>query len=302
MKDSLFVSVIIPVLNDTKRLEMCLRALEQQTYPKDLYEIIVVDNGSVENTEALVNQFTQASFTQELQPGSYAARNKGISIAKGEVIAFTDSDCIPASNWLEAGVQQILSVPNCGLVGGKIEIFFKNPDQPTAIELYDSINYLQQQTYVETYRYGATANLFTFKSVLEEVGVFNSQLKSGGDREWGNRVSALGYSLIYADDSCVAHPARYSLGQLYQKVSRVKQGYRDLRRIKRNDKTSYSLKHLKRDLSKLKPPLRTTINKVWSDQRLRSNKQKLQVFFVTLLVNYLELWVKMRSPLEDSTS
>lgn len=301
MKDSLFISVIIPVLNDTKRLELCLRALEQQTYPKDLYEVIVVDNGSVENTEALVKQFTQAAFTQEFQPGSYAARNQGISLAKGEVIAFTDSDCIPAPNWLESGLQQLVSVPNCGLVGGRIAIFFQNPSHPTAIELYDSINYLQQQKYIETYKYGATANLFTFKQVLAEVGLFNSQLKSGGDREWGNRVAALGYSLVYANDSCVAHPARHSLAQLYQKVSRVKQGYRDLKRINNRD-ANYSLNQLKQDLFSLKPPLRTTIHKVWTDQRLRSNKQKLQVFFVTLLAHYLETWEKMRSPLENGSN
>jgi glycosyltransferase involved in cell wall biosynthesis len=67
-----------------------------QSYPKSLYEIIFVDNGSVENIEVLVSQFPQTSFTNEPKPGSYAARNKRISIARGEIIAFTDSDCVPA--------------------------------------------------------------------------------------------------------------------------------------------------------------------------------------------------------------
>jgi len=67
------------------------------------------------------------------------------------------------------------------------------------VEVYDSINYLNQKKYVEEYKYGSTANLFTFK--IKDVGVFNSVLKSG-DREWGNRVFCLGYSLTYAEDSC----------------------------------------------------------------------------------------------------
>lgn len=294
MKDNLFVSVIIPVFNDYKRLEVCLRALERQTYPKTLYEIIVVDNGSIENITDLVNQCAQASFSNEAQPGSYAARNKGISIAKGEVLAFTDSDCIPAPNWLEAGVSHLLSVPKCGLVGGKIEMFFNNPDHPTAVEVYDSINYLNQKKYVEDYKYGTTANLFTFKSIFKDVGVFNSVLKSGGDREWGNRVFRLGYSLTYAEDSCVAHPARRSLAQLYKKIARVRGGYHDLDRSKTNENANYSLTKLVTDLSGLKPQLRSTFRQVWSDERLKSSKQRIQVFLVSLFVHYAKLWEKIR--------
>lgn len=139
-----------------------LTGLRDTELSKSLYEIIVVDNGSVENIKFLVSQFPQTSFTNEPQPGSYAARNKGISIARGEIIAFTDSDCIPALNWLEVGVQHLLSVPKCGLVAGRIEIFFKNPNHPTAVEIYDRITYLKQNKYIEKYKFGATANLFTF--------------------------------------------------------------------------------------------------------------------------------------------
>lgn len=294
MKDNLFVSVIIPVFNDHKRLENCLMALEKQTYPKNLYEIIVVDNGSIELIAGLVNQCTQAFLSNEAQPGSYAARNKGISIAKGEVLAFTDSDCIPAPNWLEAGVSHLLSMPKPGLVGGKIEMFFNNPDHPTAVEVYDSINYLNQKQYVEEYKYGTTANLFTFKSIFKDVGVFNSVLKSGGDREWGNRVFRLGYSLTYAEDSCVAHPARHSLAQLYKKIARVRGGYHDLNRSKSNENTNYSLIKLVTDLSDLKPQLRSIFRQVWSDGRLKSNKQRTQVFLVSLFVHYAKLWEKIR--------
>lgn len=99
----LFVSVIIPVLNDSERLKLCLEALEHQTYPKKLYEVIVVDNGSDQSIGSVVSKFTQATATAESHPGSYVARNKGILIAQGDIIAFTDADCIPALDWIEKG-------------------------------------------------------------------------------------------------------------------------------------------------------------------------------------------------------
>lgn len=120
-----FVSVIIPVFNDAERLKICLTALETQTYPQDCYEEIVVDNGSDESLENIVKQFPQAKLAYCNNPGSYAARNHGISLAKGEILAFTDSDCIPASDWLTMGVKRLVATANCGLVAGKIEIFLK---------------------------------------------------------------------------------------------------------------------------------------------------------------------------------
>lgn len=90
-----FVSVVIPVFNDAERLEMCLRALEDQTYPADRYEVILVDNGSDASMEGLAAGFAGTRVAYEDRPGSYAARNKGVSLARGEVVAFTDSDCVP---------------------------------------------------------------------------------------------------------------------------------------------------------------------------------------------------------------
>lgn len=223
------VSIIIPVFNDSKRLKRCLEALERQTYPKDLYEIIVVDNNSDENTKEIVDQFTQAIITHESKQSSYAARNKGISLAKNEIIAFTDSDCVPASDWIEKGVFNLLKTPKCGLVAGKIQIFYQNPDQPTAVELYEKVTAFPQKKYVEELNFGATANIFTFKSVIVAVGSFDERLKSSGDYEWGRRVFANGYDQIYAEDTIVEHPARYSFEELNKKIARIIKGKQNLK-------------------------------------------------------------------------
>lgn len=278
-----FVSVVIPVFNDPERLKICLEALEHQTYPKNLYEVIVVDNGSDQRIENVVTQFSQAIATYEDYPGSYAARNKGISLAKGEVIAFTDADCIPATDWLEKGVANLLRVPNCGLVAGKVNLFFNNPDQPTAVELFEVINYWRtQKTAIEKYKYGATANVFTFKSVIKKIGCFDKKIKSCGDQEWGQRIFAAGYQQIYADDTQVDHPLRSSLAQFSKRVTRLLGGSLDLKK-----KKGYSFKDFFKDLAEdLKPPFKVFVY-TWRHEKLNSSVQKFQYILIHLFIKYL---------------
>jgi glycosyltransferase involved in cell wall biosynthesis len=279
-----FISVIIPVFNDSERLKTCLQLLENQTYSENSYEIIVVDNASNENISKIVQKFGQTTIIYESHQGSYAARNKGISVAKGSVIAFTDVDCLPTPNWIEKGVEALYSVPNCGLVAGKIEFFFKDPDRPTIFELCDSVMHLQQQSYLENARFGATANVFTFKSVFEKVGLFNNELKSGGDYDWGQRVYRAGYQQVYAEDACVAHPARSSFRELYQKITRTTKASTDLGAGK--DHPYIFLRDLVRDL---KPPIQIF-------RRIQTNNYllRLQVFFGVLCIKHLMAFERIK--------
>jgi glycosyltransferase involved in cell wall biosynthesis len=219
-----FVSVIIPVYNDVKRLKICLEALENQTYPRELYEVIVVNNDPSQTIEPDVVNFNNVRLVYESYRSSYAARNKGVLNARGSVIAFTDSDCIPKSDWIEKGVTNLLNEPHCGMVAGRIEVFCSDPENPTAIELYEKITAFKQKMYVDRLKFGATANLFTFKNIINEVGPFNYTVLSSGDSEWGNRVFKAGYKQIYADDTCVLHPARKTARQRYNKRIRIIRG------------------------------------------------------------------------------
>jgi glycosyltransferase involved in cell wall biosynthesis len=290
-----FVSVIIPVYNDAERLKLCLEALENQTYTKTGYEVIVVDNASDEaaDIKGVVAQFGQAIAAYENTPGSYAARNKGISLAKGEVIAFTDADCIPASDWIEKGVEHLLDVPNCGLVAGKIEIFFKDPTRLTTVELYESLMALPQQEFLEKHQYGATANVFTWRKVIKDVGAFDPSLKSSGDVEWGQRVHSYGYQQVYAEDTCVAHPARYSFKELYKRTLRHIGGTYDLQTrryssyLKRNQMFISSL------FLNLTPPLQFTF-KVFRNPVIKKWKHKLKISLVMFFIRYVSAWELMR--------
>lgn len=296
-----FVSIIIPVFNDSQRLKTCLEALETQTYPQELYEIIVIDNNSEENIEEVVKQFNQAKITQEKRPGSYAARNKGISLAKGEIIVFTDADCIPAPEWLEKGVVNLLSNPNCGLVAGKIELFFINPERPTPVELYDNIKLgFPQQKFIEESNYGATANLFTWKKTIDVVGLFDDSLKSSGDREWGQRVFAAGYKLVYAEDACVRHPARYSWSQLRKKIIRIVGGHQDLDKLREKSSIKFFLNSLKDSFQDILPPFRMYFY-IWSYESLKDNRQRLQFTTAMIFVRHLRAWERIRLLLGGSS-
>lgn len=241
-----FVSVIIPVFNDSARLKLCLKALESQNYPAG-YEVVVVDNGSTENIAEVCKLFRHAIYAHESKPGSYAARNKGIAVAKAEVFAFTDGDCIPRQDWLKKGVERLMSLSDSGLVGGKVELFAKNPDKPTAIELHESVFAFRQQKTIEEQNYSVTANLFTCRSIFDEVGLFNERLKSGGDREWCNRAVAAGHSLVYADDVVINHPARSSFSAMRNKQLRLAGGTMS-RMIKEDPSLLYFLRTILRML------------------------------------------------------
>lgn len=220
-----FVSVIIPVYNDSARLKLCLDALRHQTYPADRFEVLVVDNGSTDDIDAVARAFPSAVFSRETAPGSYAARNKALAVARGELLAFTDSDCIPAPSWLEQGVRVLTANEGCGMIGGKIELFYRDPVRRSFAELYEAAFAFPQKFYIESNRYGATANVIACREAFETVGGFNAKLKSGGDRDWGIRVFKAGYRQIYSPDAVVRHPARYTLKEIGRKDSRIAGGW-----------------------------------------------------------------------------
>lgn len=285
-----FVSVIIPVLNDLIGLRQTLTALNNQTYPANLYEVIVVDNGSTEDISPIVEKFPQAKLTHESQPGSYIARNKGISIARGEILAFTDSDCIPESDWIAQGVEQLRSVTNCGLVAGKINFHYQKPQQPTVVELYDSTTFLNQKKYVEQLHYAATANMFTTKAVMQEVGNFNSDLKSGGDKEWGQRVYHRGYSLVYGADVCISHPARASLSEIVRKITRTRTGGQDLDVLSADNKLHLYRQRLSKILWRLKPPSKSMLSKLDLCANYINWRQKIKLLGITIYLHYYGVW------------
>jgi glycosyltransferase involved in cell wall biosynthesis len=265
-----FVSVIIPVFNDSERLKQCLQRLYVQSYPYSEYEVIVVDNNSTEKIYSVCQQFPNVQYIQESKQGSYAARNRGLAIAKGEIIAFTDSDCLPQISWIQEGVKA-LSSSDAAIVAGHIEFYFSKA-KPSIAEYVDSVTHLKQQRYA-TEGFAATANLFTWARIFNRVGGF-AEVESLGDRQWGKRVSESGYTIIYSPDTVVWHPAR-SGSSLLQKI-----------RLQARHK-AFSVKDI---LNHLCPCGVKFWRSVWGDRNLPHLTDKLQFAALIHFIRWINVY------------
>lgn len=211
------VSIIIPTYKSWDLLEKCLCAIDEQTYTGD-YEVLVVNNDVDPQYPKDIIAHKNVRVLQELKPGSYAARNKGIVESKGEILAFTDADCIPDKEWLKNGVSKLLET-NAGIIAGDVKLFYKNPEKLTAAEVYDKYTAFRIKEYVG-FGNCVTANWFSYKNRIQEFGNFNSELKSNGDSELSGKISKR-YSVIFSENVVVFHPARYLIDDVVTKYRRV---------------------------------------------------------------------------------
>lgn len=285
------ISIIIPHLNDWLRLNKCLTALRNQRTSTPI-EIIVVDNGSQTQDLSIQDKY-QCILLHESQRGSYRCRNRGIEVARFNALAFTDSDCIPDENWIEEGLKCLHNLPGPGAVGGTIEVFAKNPQKPNGWELWELMTAFQQKNYVEKSHFSATANLFTTKSCIAQVGEFQNELLSGGDREWGQRLHRKGLSLKFCQKAVIKHPARASSQEIWNKINRVSTGHHTIReRDRSSKKDAPSLpKTLLLELGVILRVYLTAL-KHWRRYKLRW----LQVIPVSILVLWFRIiaWTRVR--------
>jgi glycosyltransferase involved in cell wall biosynthesis len=224
----LFVSVIIPVFNDQAGVDSCLKALQLQDYPHNRFEVVMVDNASTTPIRIDPVYADIARVVVCASPGAYAARNVGIAVANGDVLAFTDADCLPDPNWISAGLAALHASHTPCVIGGEVEM--RLSPRPTAVELYQYLTGFMQFENINNLGFTATANLFAFKSHLTDIGLFDEILLSGGDREWSWRAAKAGYRVKYAADAIVVTSPRNSLAAAIRQARRVAGGRYALRR------------------------------------------------------------------------
>lgn len=214
-----FVSVLIPTYRDWERLSLCVKALAHQSYTQELFEVIIINNDPTDPAPANFVLPDNFKIITEAKPGSYAARNAGLKMAKGEIIAFTDADCIPSPDWIQNAVYYLNNNRFCSRIAGYIEIFYNNP-KPTTAEYYNSIFAFPQKSHATYSGTSVTGNMITYKNVFDAVGVFDDTLLSLGDLEWGKRAHKAGFQIQYVENVRVKHPAR-TLKELIKKEKRV---------------------------------------------------------------------------------
>ena len=218
------ISVIIPHFDDLAGLRTCLAALRKQSVSAT--EVIICDNGSLCGIEAIEGLCVAPAEKVVFEPvkGAAAARNAGVRLASGRILAFLDSDCIPEPGWLSAGCRALQSRPI--LLAAPWSCRSPNPDHRTDVEAFEAQFAFPNQRYVEREHFSVTANLFTRHNTFEHVGFFRPDVPE--DKDWGQRAHALGYRWSFAPDAKVLHPARRSWPQLrgkWKRLTREAYGY-----------------------------------------------------------------------------
>ena len=287
-----FVSVIVPVYNGEKTITICIDSLLSQDYPKERYEIIVVDNGSTDNIRKTIewvsvsgdrlsantNINTQTEhpaspagrrtpntvdlrYIYEPVRGSYKARNTGIKQAKGETLAFTDADCVVEKNWLKKGLEGFFD-NNIGCVAGTI----KSYDPANYVEEYLSQReMLSQQEKPDNmpFPYAKTANAFYRREVFDRIGLFEERWVSGGDADLSWRMQAeTDYKIKFITSAVVLHKHRASLNTMFKQCFKWGIGYSLLSRKYRD-----------------RMPKRTFKQNVWILMRLFFIQMRLLPFY-----------------------
>lgn len=219
------VSIIVPVYNGESTLDLCLQSMLKLDYPKDLIEIIVVDNASTDNTKNIIGKYP-VIYSLEQKKTSYAARNNGIKLSSGDILAFTDSDCIVDPEWLKSGVEMLMknssqNKERIAALAGRVEAY-----QPeNVIEKYTAaIGVLDQKKSISKAARIATCNVFFHKSVFDKVGLFDENLFSGGDTEMSWRIQSKGYTIGYCEKALLYHKHRTNLLNLYEQFFRYGYG------------------------------------------------------------------------------
>ena len=219
----MYVSVIIPTYNDWHILSLCVEALAIQSYPRESFEVIIVNNNADDTVPDDFLLPVGFKLIAERKPGSYAARNAGIRQAKGEIIGFTDSDCIPDKNWIKNAVDYFKNNKTCTRIAGNVSVFF-NSSKPTKAELFDKVYAFPQRLYVTNSGAAVTANMFTYKKLFDTVGFFDENLMSGGDILWGKMACKANKQIDYVENVIVKHPATKTLPHLTKRAKRYAGG------------------------------------------------------------------------------
>lgn len=270
---SISISVIIPVYKDWSRLLLCLEALESQKNAKSKFEVIVINNDADDSFVPETSFSYPVYFLREAIPGSYAARNKGLSKAQGTAILFTDSDCIPADDWI-CQAERLIKDTAADLIAGSIELFSSEENKYVHFERSFAF---PNEKYVKDQNFGVTANLLVRKPVIDKIGGFNQKLLTGGDSEFCNRAVNEGFKIEFHKELKVAHPARSTWKEL--KLKAIRFGGR-----LPSDKNKY-VKFLK-VLGKFR--IRFDDVKEISSLEKPSTKQKFDLFFINQSLRWVE--------------
>lgn len=236
--EPLQASIIIPTYNRASYLSICLEALTAQTMDKTAFEIIIVDNNSLDNTRDIVLDFAKSNptlhvrYVFEARQGVCHARNRGIAKARGEILCFLDDDALPSPEWLSALLVGFAD-PTVGCVGGPAIPDYQGQERPPWLQgdLQGLLGgYKLPYTKptpvssVDEFPFGCNmafrGRLFTdlgsFRTDLDRSG---GQVLAAGDTDMIERVHKAGWKVVYLPNATVRHivtPKRLEKSYIYR--------------------------------------------------------------------------------------
>jgi GT2 family glycosyltransferase len=218
------ISVVVPAFNAADRLPLCVRALAGQQDLPGRVELLVVDDGSTDGTAHAAREAGGEALRViglGTRGGPAVARNAGIEAARGELVLFTDADCIPDQRWVAEICRPLLEDPEVGGVKGTYRTAQRSLAarfaQAEFEERYRLMARLDSIDFVDTY-----AAAFR-RLVLEEVGGFDTSfpVPNNEDVDLSYRIAAAGHRMVFAPTAVVEHRHRASLAAYVRlKVSR----------------------------------------------------------------------------------
>jgi glycosyltransferase involved in cell wall biosynthesis len=181
------------------------------------YEIIVADNNSPVGLDAVAKVISgRARLVIVHEAGAGPARNGGVAVATGEILAFIDSDCRATPEWLAAGVA---ALDHFDFVGGRVDVSVEDDLKASPTEAFEKVFAFNFESYINQKGFTGSGNLFVWRKAFSVVGGFRAGVSE--DVEWSRRARLRGFRLGYAPEAAIAHPARKNWAELQGKWSRI---------------------------------------------------------------------------------
>jgi glycosyltransferase involved in cell wall biosynthesis len=197
------ISVVVPARNAASTIEECLLGLRQQSLPRDRYEVIVVDDGSTDETASIVEKH-DVTMVRQAQQGAASARNEGVAVAQGELLLFTDADCEPTPKWIEemvrpfedaavVGVKGVYRTRQKGLVARFVQCEYE--------ERYELMARREWIDFIDTYSGGYRRGVFLAH------GGFDRRFPNASveDQELSFRLAEGGHRMVFNPQAVVYH-------------------------------------------------------------------------------------------------
>jgi len=215
-----FISVIIPVYNGEKIIEECIQSLMNQSYLKEQYEIIVVDNNSTDHTAAIIKKLPVVYQLQDKIQSAYASRNAGSELAQGEALLFFDADEIASYDLLKEFSISWNEKEYVAFQGMVKPISDVKTVAGQYWHIQEQLDFENQHDYGNFPKLGG-GNTLIRKNVFDKIGRYDQGLVSWGDFDLSYRLFKAGHKVKNMGNAIIHHKERASVKRLLKREYRI---------------------------------------------------------------------------------